>query len=130
MKPKPSSPYAAIAPAPSKPRSAAWLVSAEIGATPVQARVERLAQRARITLAAPAAVEETPRRTIAEDLGLTAREVDVLALLVLGRTDRQIAEELYISKKTVSVHVSSLLRKLDAANRVEAAEIGQRVGLS
>ena len=46
-----------------------------------------------------------------------------------GRTDRQIADELFISKKTVSVHVSNILRKVDAGSRVEAAEIGQRAGL-
>ncbi len=53
----------------------------------------------------------------------------MLAQLALGRTDRQIGEELFISKKTVSVHVSNILRKLDAGNRIEAAEIGQRAGL-
>ncbi len=46
-----------------------------------------------------------------------------------GSTDRQIADALYISKKTVSVHVSNILRKLDVANRIEAAEIGQHAGL-
>jgi len=74
-------------------------------------------------------VGRTPRQTVAEDLGLTAREVDVLVQLTLGRTDRQIGEELFISKKTVSVHVSNILRKLDAVNRIDAAEIGQRAGL-
>ena len=109
---------------------AAWQVSSEIGASPLQARVERLAQRARITLAvAAAASADAPRNTVAEDLGLTAREVEVLGQLPLGRTDRQIADELFISKKTVSVHVSNILRKLDAVNRIEAAEIGQRAGL-
>jgi len=53
----------------------------------------------------------------------------VLAQLARGRTDRQIAEELFISRKTASVHVSNLLRKLDAGSRVEAGEIGQRAGL-
>jgi DNA-binding NarL/FixJ family response regulator len=43
----------------------------------------------------------------------------------VGRTDREIAETLYISKKTASVHVSNLLRKLDVANRVEAGKVGQ-----
>lgn len=96
----------------------------------LQARVERLAQRSRITLApVDRAAVTTPHATIAEDLGLTAREVEVLSQLALGRTDRQIADELYISKKTVSVHVSNILRKLDAVNRIEAAEIGQRAGL-
>jgi DNA-binding NarL/FixJ family response regulator len=62
-------------------------------------------------------------------LGLTSREVEVLGYLAAGRSDRQIAEELFISKKTASVHVSNILRKLGASNRIEAGEIGQRVGV-
>ncbi|HWS44315.1 MAG TPA: response regulator transcription factor, partial [Acidimicrobiia bacterium] len=108
----------------------AWQTCVELGAVPLQQRIERLAQRARISLT-PAVPESThsPRHDIAEDLGLTAREVEVLAELARGRTDRQIADDLFISKKTASVHVSNILRKLDAANRIEAAEIGQRAGL-
>jgi len=66
---------------------------------------------------------------VASDLGLTAREFEVLGLLATGERDRQIAEDLCIRKKTVNVHVSNLLRKLDASNRIEAGQIGQRVGL-
>jgi DNA-binding NarL/FixJ family response regulator len=44
---------------------------------------------------------------------LTARELDVLALVAQGRTDRGIAEQLYVSRKTVEAHVRSILRKLD-----------------
>jgi DNA-binding NarL/FixJ family response regulator len=66
---------------------------------------------------------------VADDLGLTAREVEVLAQLAKGRTDRDIAEELFISKKTASVHVSNLLRKLDVASRIEAGRVGQHAGL-
>ena len=50
-------------------------------------------------------------------------------MLALGRTNRQIARELYISEKTASVHVTHLLRKLSVASRVETAAIGQRLGL-
>ena len=46
----------------------------------------------------------------------------MLGQLAAGRTDREIAESLFISKKTASVHVSNLLRKLDVANRVEAGK--------
>jgi DNA-binding CsgD family transcriptional regulator/tetratricopeptide (TPR) repeat protein len=113
---------------------AAWETAVRIGAEPLRARVERLAQRARISLASvdPTVADDDAtahRRNVAEDLGLTAREVEVLVQLALGRTDRQIGEELFISKKTVSVHVSNILRKLDAGHRIEAAEIGQRAGL-
>ena len=112
------------------PRDARGRSASRSGRRALQARVERLAQRARIVLVVPdAAPPDSDRQSVGEDLGLTAREVEVLAQLALGRTDRQIAEELYISKKTVSVHVSNILRKLDAANRIEAGEIGQRAGL-
>ncbi|WP_405011480.1 AAA family ATPase [Kitasatospora sp. NBC_01539] len=62
-------------------------------------------------------------------LGLTPREHDVLRLLALGRTNRQIAEELYISPKTASVHVSNILAKLGVAGRGEAAAVAHRLRL-
>ena len=108
---------------------AAWRSAVHMGTPMLRTRIERLAERARITLTPDEPTTPSPARTLADDLGLTLREVEVLAQLARGRTDRQIAEELFISKKTASVHVSNLLRKLDAANRVEAAEIGQRAGL-
>jgi len=104
----------------------AWQAAAEAGSPLLRARVERLAERARITLTAVEPTIASTTHSAADDLGLTPREIEVLAQLAKGRTDRQIAEELFISKKTASVHVSNLLRKLDAANRIEAAEIGQR----
>jgi DNA-binding CsgD family transcriptional regulator len=60
---------------------------------------------------------------------LTARERDVLRLLALGRTNRQIGEELYITTKTASVHVSNILAKLGATTRTEAAALARREGL-
>jgi DNA-binding CsgD family transcriptional regulator len=57
---------------------------------------------------------------------LTARENDVLALLVDGRSNREIARQLFISEKTVSVHVSNLLAKLDVRSRAEAAALASR----
>jgi DNA-binding CsgD family transcriptional regulator len=104
----------------------AWQAAAEAGSPLLRARVERLAERARITLTAVEPTIASTTHSAADDLGLTPREIEVLAQLAKGRTDRQIAEELFISKKTASVHVSNLLRKLDAGSRIEAAEIGQR----
>jgi DNA-binding CsgD family transcriptional regulator/tetratricopeptide (TPR) repeat protein len=104
----------------------AWQAAAEAGSPLLRARVERLAERARITLTAVEPTIASTTHSAADDLGLTPREIEVLAQLAKGRTDRQIAEELFISKKTASVHVSNLLRKLDASSRIEAAEIGQR----
>ncbi len=102
---------------------ASWRIATELGARPLLTRIERLAQRARIELQVESAVSN--RNAGAIDLGLTAREGEVLELLASGRTDGQIAEELFISKKTASVHVSNVLRKLGVANRIEAGAIGQ-----
>ncbi|MFC0628632.1 ATP-binding protein [Kribbella deserti] len=60
---------------------------------------------------------------------LTGRETEVLALLAEGRTNRQLARELYISEKTVSVHVSNILAKLGVRSRTEAAAVARRTGL-
>ncbi|MGZ4637777.1 MAG: helix-turn-helix domain-containing protein, partial [Actinomycetes bacterium] len=62
-------------------------------------------------------------------LTLTGREQEVLALLALGRSNRQIAGQLYISDKTVSVHVSNILAKLGAGGRTEAVAVARRRGL-
>ena len=60
---------------------------------------------------------------------LTGREPAVLRLLAAGRTNAQIAAELYISPRTARVHVSSILRKLGVSSRVQAAAIAERAGL-
>jgi len=99
-----------------------------MGAESLRSEVEALARRARIELAGPAAAPETEPSAAAE-LGLTARELEVLAQLAEGRTNRQIADALFISVKTVGVHVSSILRKLDASTRSQAATIAVRAGL-
>jgi DNA-binding CsgD family transcriptional regulator len=100
----------------------AWRASLDLGARPLTENIELLALRARIPLRD---VDQTASATAAVDLGLTQREVEVLGQLAAGRTDREIAELLFISKRTASVHVSNLLRKLGVANRVEAGKIGQ-----
>jgi DNA-binding CsgD family transcriptional regulator len=61
--------------------------------------------------------------------GLTPREVEVLRLLAVRRTDREIAEALYISPKTAGNHVASILAKLAVANRREAAAMAAALGL-
>ena len=60
---------------------------------------------------------------------LTPREAEILALVAEGRTNGEIGKQLYISTKTVSVHVSNILGKLDATSRTEAAAIARRDGL-
>ena len=60
---------------------------------------------------------------------LTPRETEILALVAEGRTNGEIGKQLFIATKTVSVHVSNILGKLDAASRTEAAAIARRTGL-
>jgi DNA-binding NarL/FixJ family response regulator len=60
---------------------------------------------------------------------LTPREVEVLRLVARGETDRGIAERLYLSRRTVSSHVSNILSKLDAPSRREAVRAAARIGL-
>ena len=62
-------------------------------------------------------------------VALTARETEVLALLTQGRTNRELARQLYISEKTVSVHVSNILAKLGVRSRTEAAAVARRDNL-
>jgi DNA-binding CsgD family transcriptional regulator len=61
--------------------------------------------------------------------GLTAREVEVLALVAAGASNREIGERLFISDKTASVHVRNILRKLDVKTRTQAAAVAFRAGL-
>ena len=61
--------------------------------------------------------------------GLSPRESGVLAILVEGRTNREIAERLFISEKTVAIHVGNILAKLGVSGRVEAATVAIRLGL-
>jgi DNA-binding NarL/FixJ family response regulator len=60
---------------------------------------------------------------------LTPREAEILALVAEGRSNGEIGKQLFISTKTVSVHVSNILGKLDAASRTEAAAVARRRGL-
>jgi predicted ATPase/DNA-binding CsgD family transcriptional regulator len=62
--------------------------------------------------------------------GLTPRELDVLGLLAQRRTDREIADELFISPKTAGFHVANILGKLSVANRRQAAALALREGLT
>jgi DNA-binding CsgD family transcriptional regulator len=60
---------------------------------------------------------------------LTPRELDVLRLVILGRTDREIGDALFLSHRTVNSHVSRILAKLGARTRRQAAERGRELGL-
>jgi DNA-binding CsgD family transcriptional regulator/tetratricopeptide (TPR) repeat protein len=110
---------------------AAHAVAVRLGAAPLRRELELLAQRGRLRLEAPAepAVAEPEAPSVPASLGLTAREVEVLALVAEGRTNRQIGQVLFITPKTASVHVSRILAKLGVAGRGEAAAIAHRLGL-
>ena len=102
---------------------AAQAVAERLGAEPLAAAVTAMAVRAGVRLddeAAPVAP--------APDV-LTPRERSVLALVADGRTNRQVGAELYISEKTVSVHLSRVMAKLGAASRTEAVTIAYARGL-
>jgi len=102
-----------------------------LSAAPLKHEIELLAQRGRLRLEEPtdAATEPKAPPSRAASLGLTRREVEVLALVAEGRTNRQIGQALFITPKTASVHVSRILAKLGVAGRGEAAAIAHRFGL-
>ena len=97
-----------------------------LGAARLVQECERLAGWHRIDLVAEP-VEAEPNAL--DKYGLTPREVEVLAGLSAGRTNQEIADELFISVKTASVHVSNILRKLDVGGRQEAARVAHRLGV-
>lgn len=113
------------------PLHEAYAAAERLGARRLREDLALLAQRARL----PLTPDQTPKGRTAPDtdpaeaLGLTSRERDVLRLVAAGHTNRQIAEELFISPKTASVHVSNILAKLGVAGRGEAAALAHRLRL-
>ncbi|MEU3938095.1 AAA family ATPase [Streptomyces sp. NPDC029044] len=99
-----------------------------LGARPLADAATALGRRARLPLAPAAAPGPAPADP-AEALGLTSRERDVLRLVAAGHTNRRIAQELFISPKTASVHVSNILGKLGVSGRGEAAAVAHRLEL-
>jgi DNA-binding NarL/FixJ family response regulator len=98
----------------------------QLGARPLAEEIGLFARSARL-----------PRGTAGRDgtsaaprpLGLTARESEVLRLVAAGRSNPEIAAELFISAKTASVHVSNILAKLGVSSRGEAAAAAYRLRL-
>jgi len=93
-------------------------VAQRLGAAPLVAELRRVAGSGRAREAAVPATSD-----------LTAREREILELVAQGRSNGEIGRQLFISTKTVSVHVSNILAKLGAAGRTEAAAIARRNGL-
>ena len=126
-------------------------IAVALGAVPLLRALVDLAERARIELpdaalelaaSRPAPPPDEPRpaapwqgvergqsAAAPSTFGLSPREEGVLAEIVAGRTNREIGERLFISEKTVGVHVGNILAKLGVGGRVEAATVALRLGL-
>ncbi len=106
---------------------AAHATAVALGAHPLREQAQALARRARTQLhpTVPASQLEP-----ADEPVLTRRETDVLRLLADGLTNRQIADRLFISEKTVGTHVGHIFAKLDVHTRMEAAGRAQALGLA
>jgi DNA-binding CsgD family transcriptional regulator len=97
-----------------------------LGAAPAAAIVARLLRERGVK-----GVPRGPRATTRENpAGLTAREIEVLALVAQGLRNADIAERLFLSEKTVGHHVSAVLRKLDVRTRGEASAEAVRLGIA
>ncbi|HTF07421.1 MAG TPA: AAA family ATPase [Asanoa sp.] len=96
----------------------AGALAADLDARPLRDEVARLARRVGLRGAVGAGPDV-----------LTAREREVLRLVAVGHSNSRIATELYLSPKTVSVHVSRIIAKLEVTNRIEAAAVAHRLGL-
>lgn len=137
----------------------AWRIAGELPARPLRRALSELATRGRIALpeegvvvipisprertelpvggAAPGSrrnaiaerLLDVPSTPVSDRFGLSPRESAVLAVLAEGRTNREIAERLFISERTVAVHVRRILAKLGVSGRVEAAGLAIRLGL-
>ena len=138
------------------PLQAAATIALSLAARPMLRELRELAGRAMIRLpegidellaedglapAAPITGGGTPSALVrgvvgeapaprSDTFGLSRREHEVLALISEGRTNREIGERLFISQKTVGVHVGNILAKLGVSGRVEAAAVAIRLGLA
>lgn len=102
-----------------------------LGARPLLDDIEQLARHARIDLAS--SVDRAPGAAVRDafaSYALTGREAEVIRLVAAGWSNQQIADALFITRKTASVHVSNILGKFGVRNRVEAAALAQRLGMT
>jgi DNA-binding CsgD family transcriptional regulator len=104
--------------------AAAWTSTRTMQATPLVTTIESLARRARINLDLDGTADSP--RDVGQPFALSSRELEVLRLVADGLSNGQIGSTLYISRKTASVHVSNILRKLGVRNRIEAATVAHR----
>ncbi len=103
----------------------AWLAGRRLGLDAAMAEACRKGPTEEITTRR----SSPPVRTSMSPYGLSAREREVLARLVHGKTDQEIADELFLSRRTITTHASNLFSKLGVANRIEATALAVREGL-
>ncbi|MGI5207605.1 response regulator transcription factor [Spirillospora sp. CA-108201] len=101
-------------------------IAADLGAAPLVARIDDLAARGRVS---EEATSSGRSGASGRAHGLTGRELDVLRLLADGRTNQQIATDLFVSANTVATHVTRILTKLGAASRTRAAAKARASGI-
>jgi len=98
-------------------------VATALEASPLRKDIELLARHGRIDLGKTSQV-------VSDAFDLTERESEVIRLVAAGWSNQQIADALFITRKTASVHVSNILGKFGVSNRVEAAAIAHRLGMT
>jgi DNA-binding CsgD family transcriptional regulator len=106
-------------------------VAADLDARPLRADIELLARHARIELNRLDLEPDAPSAVADDGLAafrLTDRESEVIGLVAAGWSNQQIADALFITRKTASVHVSNIMGKFGVRNRGEAAAIAHRLG--
>ena len=103
----------------------AMRLAENLGAKPLINEIKRLAVIGRVHIFTPARPPSPPATTH----GLSPRELEIVSCLIEGNTNKQISQRLFISERTVGVHVGNILNKLGVRNRTEAATIGLRLGL-
>ncbi len=108
------------------PLAEAWEIAQRLGATPLSERVTGLAQRAHLRFSPTSSPDTSATGSLAR---LTNRELEVLKHVALGETNDEIGTALFISPKTVSVHVSNILAKLEVTSRTKATAIAYEHGL-
>jgi DNA-binding CsgD family transcriptional regulator/uncharacterized small protein (DUF1192 family) len=101
-----------------------------MGAAPLVELANAVIRRGRLTGVGDGTAARTGDTSELDELGLTARELEVLRLVAEGHSNGEIAERLFISRKTASVHVSNILGKLGVTTRGQAAAVAHRLGLT
>jgi DNA-binding NarL/FixJ family response regulator len=101
-----------------------------VGAAPLVELANEVIRRGRLTGVGDGAPAREGDASALDELGLTARELEVLRLVAEGHSNGEIAEQLFISRKTASVHVSNILSKLDVTTRGQAAAVAHRLRIA